>query len=350
MQKSLNKFKEIKLHVYAIAAILAVVFSLTLLDLNKTYTAQTVLIVLPKSEMAAIELEKITDNVAAFPRMLSFYQRMLADNPNLKDEYAYKNDAARKVLWNESINVKTTKFTRGSLVSLQIEAKKQEDAKKLALKVNQTLFAVTSRYYNFEKDLDLKIADDVIVKAKVSNWGWLVLVGILLGFFVAVTIENALVALEKMIVRQWGIRNAAKNMQLRFKSLQESIFKPQLPEIEKIEDIYKENEQELEMKKQIDADFEQIHSTKEAQLYPNFPEMPVHEIKKSSAPENLPFLTPENVPNNLPIADEIPAYLFEVKEEPKKSEELPLEKVEKREEPTAQELKKRLNQLLRGEL
>ena len=65
--------------------------------------------------------------------------------------------------------------------------------------------------------------------------------------------------------------------------------------------------------------------------YPNFPEMPVRETKKSGAPENLP------------IADGFP-------EEHQKVSQQEKPRIETNREPTAEELRERLNRLLRGEL
>jgi hypothetical protein len=114
----------------------------------------------------------------------------------------------------------------------------------------------------------------------------------------------------------------------------EQIITTSLPPEERKDKISELNQAYEEMKK--------VTKELEPGKYPNYAEMPIKEKKL------------ENVPDNLPIADET---FFAEYEDPKQIvEEKPTSVVddeliiETKKEPTPEELKKRLNQLLRGEL
>lgn len=356
LQKIWEQLKKLELHVWVAAVILVLVINLLLIDLGKSYVAETTVIVLPKSELAAVQLEKITNNIAAFPEMLAFRERLLLENSGLKDETKNQQQFLRQLAWQRQISTQVTKFSRSSLIKISVQGKNQSEARLLATKSTQTLFGVTSKFYNLEKDLDLKVANGPIVKAQVPWAGALLLLSIFLGFALAVLIEVALIYLEKNLLRKRMTQNAAKVLHERYKNLRASFFKSALPEIKKVEDIYLSHEEEklkvekAPKKEPVFEELEKIHQKKQVEIYPNFPEMPVREAAKAAAPENLPVF--DSAPSNLPVADEayeVPKFT-PIEAEEKVEEIAPAAPVVKEEEPTQTELKKRLNQLLKGDL
>lgn len=354
-----QKIKNIKVHVFVVGSIFSIALCLVLIDFGKSYSVETTVIVLPKSEVTAVQLGKITKNIAAFPQMLAFYDKLLFDNPKIQDPLKGEEGDLRQKYWKTRITTDTRQFSRSSLVTVKVSAKDQNEAKLLAAKSMQTLFAVTSKFYNTQTELDIKVANGPITRAHIPFVGLIIAAGLIAGFALALVLEEMLQTIENKLTGKVFMRSAGSRLHSQVKTFKESFFKPQLPEIDKLEDIYKEDliapstaESVGIEKENILPEIAQLHKKKQSQQYPNFPEMPVHEIKIASAPENLPF---GNVPNNLPIGGNTYQFTFgaqKTKEEAKKDDmgeqqDSSDESTEK-EEPTEQELKERLNQLLKG--
>lgn len=349
--KSFQYAEKNKLHFsvqsFFVGAILSVTFFLLLVDACKTYTSNMTILVSAKSEFALQQHEQIMENIIELPRTLSFYDSMLKYNPDVRDVAEGQNQDKRKAIWNKMLSIERDD-RNSSVIKISITAKQESDADQLVQKTARLLLDTTGIYYNVKDDIDLRIIDGPVSSAGIVGWYWMLPFSLALGFFVALFLENIFLKSEKLFV---GNRNFLKEKNLF--DFKKEIQKSSELEIKDLEDLYmqqeagipffaeeeKQNFLEKDFSKTSEADSrikEMKKLTKQIQQdkYPNFPEMPVREIKKSSAPENLP------------VADD--SFFGKLNSDSIDQQKKPEIKIPA--EPTEEELKKRLNQLIRGEL
>ncbi|EKE16348.1 MAG: hypothetical protein ACD_11C00020G0053 [uncultured bacterium] len=318
-QKEKNKFfKDTRFlaRVFVVGIIFSITALLILLDAFKQYRADVAIIVIPKNEIIAQQSKDVMENIMEFPQMLSFYDNLIKFNPEIEDNFSGQNSDKRKNNWNDIVKVSKDNSEKGTLINVSVLAKKSGQAEIMAAKTAHTLFGTVSKFYNIKTDLEISIAEGPIVSVVLRNWGWIAIASLIIGFVFSFLLNFALELIEK-IVRPSGA--VLKSSPIR--GLRKKFEQKQHIEIEK--------EKNDEFKYDMPYDFEDV--------YPNFPEMPKDSIKKSSAPENLP------------VADDV--IFFEETEIKKEKQIQEKDVIEmKKEEPTQEELKARLNKLLNGDM
>jgi hypothetical protein len=348
-----NTYTENKLSLQAIVAgvVLSCTFFLILLDLNKSYVSTMTILVIPKSEIVSNNQRQVIANIQQLPTTLSFYEILLKNNSDIRDFATGNSKDAKKKNWNKIISVKLSD-KNSSVIDISIKSKSQNDSELLVQKTTRTLFDTASKYYNIKNDVDFRIIEGSITKSDLSAIWWILPLGLLLGFSIAIVLQKLIISFEKRFIHKSDIfQNFPK------KEKKEKYVAPQAEikeEIFSLDDLYKteqmdtpfsfEQYQEAEFLFPTENEVSQ-HSLENSlpeeqileidkhiqkNMYPNFPEMPI----VASAPDNLP------------VADE--EMLKEIlKQEPEKA---PAKEEALDREPTQEELKKRLNQLLKGKL
>ncbi|MEI8344305.1 MAG: hypothetical protein WCF93_05135 [Candidatus Moraniibacteriota bacterium] len=345
------------IHFSAQGIVFAIVLSLAFFLLGmgklKTYQSEMTILVVSKSANAINQQTQILDNIMQLPKTLSFYDRLLKDNPSLEDSAAGEDPANRKKSWNNMISIMQIS-KNGSMISITLSINSPVDSEIIATKTVRTLLDVTSSYYNIKDDLDLRIVDGPITRLIIPGWQWLLVASIFLGSLVSMAFGKIITLQDKPS----RLQNILENNPLRnFRFVKKD--KQSMP-IEALESLYKEDARQdaatevvaqdinktedlatqTSAKNKVEFPEEEVKNIQEIanrNIYPNFPEMPVHGVSKSSAPDNLP------------IADFGAEFDQKNKEEVK---DMPGEHEAKEitHEPTADQLKERLNQLLRGEM
>ncbi|EKE18945.1 MAG: hypothetical protein ACD_9C00189G0003 [uncultured bacterium] len=361
IKKSLKSL-HLSAKILIVGAILSAVFFLLLSELFKTYKSDISILVNLKSEIAVKQEQNILNSIMELPTTLSFYDRMLEANSDIRDVSEGLSSRQRKDVWNDMISLQRSN-DEALVFKLSISAKQENDAKQLSSKAARTLFDTIALYYDVKNDVDLRIIDGPITKSYVRGWYVLLFLSIIGGFALALVLDS-FSAIGKQHLKRGG-DIFMKNSFFDFKKKTDipaekeieslhSLYEQQVPPF-----IFKEEKKyhvpsESEQKKE-EIDFEEpsredlrfqemkkITKKMEPGKYPNFPEMPVMEKKKASAPDNLP------------IADESFFQEYGIDQEPVEKEKDIDTREEKQEkdsqEPTPEELKKRLNQLLKGEL
>lgn len=348
IKQYLQKFKiyraQFSVQFFLACLILTVAFFLAFTNIFKTYTASITILVNAKSEIAASQERQIVGNMLEFPRLLSFYDRLLKYNPDVRDVAQSKSPAQRKAFWNDILSVK--KVGRdSSLIKISITTLQKNDAEQLVQKTARTLFDTAGLYYNIKKDVDLRIVEGPISKRNICGWEWLFLLSLVLGFLVTIF-------LQKMISRSLDIF-IKKESFLKNKNLFD--FNPPVvgktpvspeAEIESLKELYMSDQVETVFPIQQKTETSQFQEMKkltkmtEQDKYPNFREVPKYSQQKASAPENLP------------IADK--SFFvhtgLNIQEPPQQEQFSSLEPEIKKSEPTTKELKERLNKLLEGKI
>lgn len=346
--QALNEIKKIiDVRTLLLGAILSVIFFGLFSMSFKTYQSTVTILVASKSDATAINQDQIINSIAQFPKTLNFYEKLLADNPEVKENNIGNSPSVRKELWNKMIEVKRSP-KNSSLIKIKIIANSEKDAEKLSVKSARTLFDTASSYYNVKTDIDMRLVDGPIVERSMENWPWLAAISVVLGISFAFIFQKFIPSLKnafQLAAVQLKENIAAKEQQAEktISEEKETYNESEETKTTPTESTGGASKKELspDDKSEQDKELEALNKIIQQDIYPNFPEMPVSEQKKSSAPDNLPvadssFLMDKNSLENQEKIHE------EIVDQPK--EEQP------HREPTPEELKKRLNELLRGKI
>lgn len=336
--------------VLVVGTILTLTFFLLSIDSFKTYRSDVFVLVSAKSELAQKQQDQLINNMIEFPQTLSFYNRLLKLNPDVRDITSALVADERKATWNEMISVGRTS-NNASVLKISIVASREADAQQLAIKSARTLFDTVAFYYDVKKDVDLRIIDGPITNSQVSLWYVYLIASLFLGFSIAILLN--LISFSGSL----GLKKSGQLLQKSFfPEFKKNTGYPIEQELESLSSLYEREQAEQpfvfesnasaeEVPAAYDEKFQEVKKiTKELEpsKYPNFPEMPVRVGQM------------ENVPSNLPIAEE--EFFFEQVAQPQAvvTEEIMPDNMEVKKdvhaEPSEEELKKRLNSLLRGEL
>lgn len=315
--------KKISFLYFAMVAIIIFASSLMIfLERYKTYESSISIMLIPKSEKAASDSEHIIENLRILPTKLSFYEKMIRDGYGIEDYFFGLSDDQKIKAWNKEIRVK--REGKSSIVILNSEKNNPEESKMLSKAITSNLLNIAGFYYDIKKDIDLRIVEGPIVRSHFRNWiPWSVL-----SLAVAISLSIVLNYIFNLFLSFFSARK--ENLKKRLSNL---TLEKKLNIKREAEKLYSKMEKEKTFLKK-----EETEETKSNTL-----------IKKSFAPDNLSFINEDYFRNNIIKSDIIKK---EEREEPKEKKEdfSKKEEIDYDREPTQEELKKRLNQLLRGEL
>lgn len=292
----------LKSKIFWIAFVLvAVIFFVIGISMSKTYKSEMRILLLPRSEVAARNINQILRNAEEIPKSLSFYNKMLELNPDIEDTLSTLPDNQRKASWNEKIKVERVK--KSGVIKIEAFSDTQLQAEIISRQVVASDITVLSKYYDMTTDLDFRIIDGPImyVVSKINFW-ILFLFSLLLGvatgcaaYFVANFFPH-------------------KENLLKFESLREYLKPASEKASKKMSEYFSFPKKELES-------FEEDIYTFE---------------KKASAPDNLPVAAEESI------------FTSKVKKEQSFVAPKPSENVSQivSREATPEEVKARLNKLL----
>jgi capsular polysaccharide biosynthesis protein len=353
------------------------VFLMFFLEHFRVYSSEMTFLVAPKSEKTAGAAEMTVNSVAGIPQTLSFYDELLARYPEITDPWKVYSSKKRQAFWSDHLTVDSK--DESGLVTVRIKADSASDATMLANRVKDNFFQVIGRYYDIRNDIDLRKVDGPVTEAELYHpLGWIVLslgFGFLLAFGAASVIENLYGALEypaqasgEISARIRRMLKPSKEDYLAVKSQLPFEIKPVVPKEAFPEKGVEENVREEQEKPAVPSLPDAVAAIPALQAAAAEAKIPaVLETTPVAAPqEHAAAVMPESkssAPANLPFLEEgisLEQYLFagaELQEAPKeKVEEKAADAVSRqeeqssRQEPTEEELKRRLNQLLRGEL
>ena len=317
----------------------------------KAYESEMTILVVPKSANAVGQQAQILDNLIQLPKTLAFYDRLLKDNTTFQDSSAGESPLIRKNSWNDMFSIKQVS-QKGSMLSVSISINSQADADIIVSKTARTLLDMTSFYYNVKDDVDLRIVDGPITKVVVNRWPLLLLISLLFGSLLTLAVEKILGLKKSVVANQEEISEnkpfqnfnffkkinqpmpieALENLYEHETKIFQNLFAKKKPALsEQPAEKLVEKTEEIEVAEPV-AEVAHLQEIASRGVYPNFPEMPVHGAPKSFAPANLPIA-------DFAIENDLPNQEAEAEPE-----------AEKIHEPTSDELKNRLNQLLKGDL
>lgn len=305
------------------------------LDSFRAYEAEVSVLVIGKSPTVASD--QVIENFAELSKSLSFYERVLSGSDLIDDNFEGYSQDKRKELWNETVSV--TRSDKSGVLIVRAKQERAEQAKLLAEETTKTLFAVASFYYNIKTDIDMRIVDEPIVRtvldhpvryALTSFGSALALTVLFFGLLGAIPL---LFADEKPRASQDFEIGATVPFVIDPKK-----FVPARPTNLAFESSHEEQEQKEEATPSYEAP-EAAHAASDQADERMLPGMDVNE---------LPFQFEETYHEE---SEEAPLEIFEAEEpiaevieEPTVPEKAPLPTGE----PTVEEYKRRLNELLSG--
>lgn len=292
------------------ALVAAVVIFIIAATSGRGYKSEMDILILPKSEVTASSASQIVADAVSIPRSLMFYNKMREENSDIEDAFAGFTDAKKKAAWNEML--KAQKVDGSGIVRVSIFNKSQFQAEVLSRQTAQDIATVLSRYYNIKTELDVRIIDGPIIKYLSPNftWAW-VIISILLGLAFGALLYLAINFTETLKFRS---HLRLPDMARKTSSSDQEVMPVELPYF----------------KKEIELDI----SGKQAEIFPK-EEIIAAGSRKVSAPGNLPIEEEFSEPI---VAEPI------ILEEEKVQAQAP----KKTHEATPEEVKERLNRLLRG--
>jgi len=160
-----------------------VIFFITGVGLSKTYKSEMRILLLPRSDVAARNIDQILRNAEEIPLSLSFYNKMLELNPDIEDALADLSDNKRKSAWNKEIRIDTIK--KSGIIKIDIYNKNQLQAEIISQQSTTSLMTVLGKYYDIAS-LDMRVIDGPIISSvsRISPWALFIpslILGLLIG-------------------------------------------------------------------------------------------------------------------------------------------------------------------------
>lgn len=329
------------------------------LDSFREYRAEVSIIVLPQG--SAFGSEQVVENVAALPKTLDFFDALLASDARLT-EFSDIDEAPvamRKAAWKNMLEVK--RQGRSGIVTYTLEAKNQEEAELLARQMTKVLFEKVGVYYDIRSQISLRLVEGPLVRTSVASPVWWIGLSLLLGIGAALVGTALLMKLEAVL------RRRSKNIPEEMGSLRsfESVALPLRPETfvpKKPTVLFSETGEararEEQWNQALAMQESEAQRVKEKAIEKKA--MPLQRETVASAPVVTQRAT-AGAPANLPVMDEA-TFLAqfstvnteETPEEPEVIEPTPTPvapsettEASLSTEPTVEEYRRRLNELLR---
>ncbi len=135
------------------------------LDSFRTYQADVTMMIIGKSQ--AVTVSTVAESFVDLSHNLSFYERVLSEHDLIDDDFAGLSKDERKASWNAAVVVKHT--SAAGALSITATGETSEKAKLLAEATTQTLFSTAGLYYDIKNDIDMRVVDGAIVKTTLKN-------------------------------------------------------------------------------------------------------------------------------------------------------------------------------------
>ncbi len=135
------------------------------LDFFRVYQAEVTILVIGKTE--ANSTDQVVENFVELSKNLSFYERVLAENDLIDDDFAGYSKDKRKALWHETAVVQRS--DKSGVLTIRVTQPTGEKARLLVESTVQSLFSLAGFYYNIKSDVDMRVVDGTILTTAVGS-------------------------------------------------------------------------------------------------------------------------------------------------------------------------------------
>ncbi|NCU41708.1 MAG: hypothetical protein EOM19_03215 [Candidatus Moranbacteria bacterium] len=319
------------------------------------YEGRMSIAILPKTLIGAVSLEEITSLSADIFTSFSFLENVLLTYPQLEKYNAFveKEENTQTTLWKK----RTDTSLRGSVVELRYSANDAYEAEQVLRASANVLIKNISVYYNAQKDIKVEIFERPVITKR--NFFLDILISFVVGLFVSLVAKFFLKkklepALEwkpfsvqsEIRERLYGKRDGGKKKRDEEK---ENVSEEKEGDGEQKEVMYQEVETSFpkeEKKESYQEHFEKLSREKKDDYKIFHQQLPGVSFEKKEVENEKIAISERTQRNNGFVPMNLPIILEE--------ESVPLEKEKEtesfQEEPTNEEYKRRLNELLKGKM
>ncbi len=350
-------FFSVYIYMYVFGVLAAVACAFWLAHTFKVHRSEITLMVVAKSEKASLLKSDIMKNLAGIPKQLSFYELLLAENPDIEDPYSQNDAKHRKAEWDAVVDTKLLQNNEDSFFSISATMPNAEISAIMVQKTVDNLIKIAGRYYDIKNDVDLRIVDGPITEEHVRSWFSIVILSCSFGLLVILVLSFFVDNSEFITNKLQSGKILKKSSFAALNGIKDVFLKKEQNASEEgrkeIESIYVA-EESITAPYNVVQEGGIVSSKPQATenvppnlpvvdlptgIYPDFAEIPMTNSRVSNAPANLP-VAEEDFLESKPPKFSMPDH----------DEPLNIETEIKTHEPTQEELKARLNKLLKGEL
>ena len=220
--KSFHFLRNMPQYFWVLLVIFTVTFGVLMLDHFRVYTSEVTLLVVHTNEKTSASAPQVVENIRELPQTLAFYNRLLAQFPEINDPWSDLQDDERKMLWLQKISV--SKVNESGLITMKITADTALDAKLLAEKSTATLFQTVGLYYDIRNELSLRTIEPAVASVSIERpFGWF-LASISAGFIAALTVSFGVLGLSLLTNRIRFIKPQAEKKETPVSTLRPVTF------------------------------------------------------------------------------------------------------------------------------
>lgn len=137
------------------------------IEFFRTYRAEATVIVLSKSP--SVSAETTAGNLSILTKSDSFYETLILDHENISDPWAELPLIERGDAWSKIVSARVIPGT--SLIELSLVSRESAFQSQALLQASlETLYGFSGRWYNRDREADIRLANPVSVRVAVESW------------------------------------------------------------------------------------------------------------------------------------------------------------------------------------
>jgi len=185
-----KKIFKLKTFWISILIVSGIIF-LALNNLNRGYQTETDILIIPKNSLIAGNISQIIENLSQIPLTLSFYKRVNQENGDVFDDTILElPDYKKQIYWKSRLKIIHIKGS--GILKIITFGNNSYQAELLNQEVVRTFLVSISSYYNIKTELDLRIINQFITNfTNQSNFSILFFESLLGGFILSSLIFGA---------------------------------------------------------------------------------------------------------------------------------------------------------------
>jgi len=166
---------------WGVTVILAIIIFIFNLNMSRAYRAEIEVMLLPKNEIASQNMGQIVANAAYLPRTLNFYENRIAADPEVTDEVEELPGNKKLEYWRNKVKLEV--LAQSGILKISLNDPDQWQAEALARATAKGLGDELGQYYDIRTELQARIVDGPVLDyaQSLSQAGWTLAFSFFLG-------------------------------------------------------------------------------------------------------------------------------------------------------------------------
>ena len=171
---------------WTIAIVIAIISFLVGINMGRNFKSEMEVLLLPKNSTTSANIDGILKNAQEIPKTLKFYNQLLSQDDGIEDASQELPDYSRKQYWDSKVKIE--RLEKSHILLIRVTDASQFQANLMADQAAHTLSDELSQYYNIRTELETRIIDGPLNGVSMS-WqsflktaAWSLIVGIFLAF------------------------------------------------------------------------------------------------------------------------------------------------------------------------